>query len=169
MKKEQTAEQALTRFTRVSLALVVVIAALGLVIWRDQVAEDNRQDRDRLRDAVAVCDLQNVVRVEINEGLQALVIAAEVQRDALANIVTLATSPGTARTPEQQARADAFLADSLAQLDHVTAQLDVARATLLPLRNCDPEVVLSDPEATIPFEPALGTPTTTSPVIDADP
>lgn len=171
MTEERGAEQALRKFTRVSTALVVVIVLLGLLTWRDQVAEDDRQDRDRLNDAVAVCELQNVVRVEINEGLQALVAAAEVQRDALGNIVLVAVtpSPNVTLTPEQQARVDSILASSRAQLDLVTAQLDIARESLLPLRDCDPGVVLADPNATVPFDPTVGTPTTTTPVVEGDP
>lgn len=145
-------------FLLFTVAMVVLIAGL----YVDARDRNQSQDDNRLTDAVSSCERSNITRSQINDiniAVGALAEAVDINSDALAGsaeaLIAAVTPPG-GLDPDDQANADEYRAGISALTQQVHAQLTTATSLLanavLPLRDCDPAVVLEDPNATLPAE-----------------
>lgn len=158
------------RLTVAILGLVAVIAASFYVV----TDANDRQDKQTLQAAVGTCERGNITRADINElnaaadaivgAVDAIRLAVQANADAVdgtAAALIAALTPSGGLDPEDQARADAYLAATndltalvRAQLEVAVDALDIAvdalASALLSFRDCRPDIVLTNPSATLP-------------------
>lgn len=135
----------------------VAVAAIG---YADVRGENDRQDADRIGDAIASCNRGNESRASANAIVDAVALGREIklrqseaERDQARFLIDALVGDATL-SPDDQARADGYLADidaSQAVIDVMLEEMaGLITAARRPIRDCRPEVVLEVPEVTVP-------------------
>lgn len=168
MTEKQAHDRRATDPLRRAIWTFCVLSALGFIATMSvaitgiaQQRQVNRaQDDARLDDAIASCERGNRSRADINHLADAIVIGNETKRllneadGQVARAFVAALTPPEGLDAEAQAIADAFLADVDAIAARVEQTLHEAETLVaearLSMRDCSPDVVLVDPNATIP-------------------
>lgn len=112
-----------------AVALVcVVVAGVAIVTVRHDA---DVRERDRITRSIDACGDRN----EIRSDTKALGDATQALGDALANILVLATPAAGSRSPDQQARIDAFFKQANESVAHAN---DLIRKAQPVFRDCRP-------------------------------